>query len=170
MDDVSTPPEHGLPAHVPTPPPPPPPPPVVAASSAPIPDVLIPAGAVISSRSRRLVARILDGILLLATLFLGYVIWSFVVWGRGQTPGKQLMGMYVHDLARNGPAGWWRMFLRSIVVDVVLVQISFGVFGLVSALWIFTNPGNQRLTDKMVNTVVLDGRPERAGRRWVAPR
>lgn len=85
-----------------------------------------------------------------------YVIWAVIVWSRGQTPAKQLLGMYVIDVETGMPATWGKMFLRGFVIDQVLGRITLGIFNLISAIWIFSNPENQRLTDKMVSTIVVD--------------
>ncbi len=53
------------------------------------------------SRDHHVVARTparrisLDTLLLIVTLGVGWLIWSIVVWGRGQSPGKQILGMRV---------------------------------------------------------------------------
>lgn len=63
--------------------------------------------------------------------------------------------MYVIDTGTGRPATWGKMFLRGFVIDGLLNAVT-GIFGLISALWIFSNDEHQRLTDKMVSTVVVD--------------
>ena len=64
--------------------------------------------------------------------------------------------MYVIDTETGMPATWGKMFLRGFVIDGVLNSITSGIFFLLSAIWIFTNPQRQRLTDLMLKTIVVD--------------
>ena len=67
-----------------------------------------------ASPVRRLFADVLDAILFFLTLIIGYLIWWLIVLGRGQTPGKQLLGIYA--IKRDGSrAGWGTMFVREVV-------------------------------------------------------
>jgi uncharacterized RDD family membrane protein YckC len=84
-----------------------------------------------SSVRRRFYAYLLDAILAGLTLGIGWIIWSLLAWRRGQSPAKQLMGMYVvHD---GRPASWKRMAAREILAK--------GVAGLVCGLVIYTAKG-----------------------------
>ena len=57
----------------------------------------LPIGVTLASPAKRLGAHVVDGILVLVTLFVGYLIWALISFGGGRTPGKQLLGMrYVH--------------------------------------------------------------------------
>jgi uncharacterized RDD family membrane protein YckC len=116
----------------------------------------LPAGTQLSSLGKRFGNALLAGVLMIVTLLIGYVIWAFIAYGRGQTPAKQVLKMYVIDERTGRPASWGTMFLRGWVIDGLLGQVTFGLFGLVSALWIFSGDRHQRLTDKMVKTVVVD--------------
>ncbi len=93
---------------------------------------------------------------MIVTLGIGYMIWALVVYGRGQTPAKQLLNMYVVDERTGRAATWGTMFLRGWVIDGLLGMLTSSLFSLVSAVWIFVGDKHQRLTDKMVNTLVVD--------------
>ncbi len=114
---------------------------------------VLPPGATLSSRGKRFVALALDLVLVVVTLVIGYIAWLLIAWGRGQTPAKQLLGMYVLDLERGHPATRGKMFGRW-CVGWLLGIIPW--LNLVDALWIFTNRDKQRLTDKIVHTIVVD--------------
>lgn len=118
--------------------------------------LVLPAGTELSSLWKRFGNLILGTVLMIVTLVIGYVIWAFIVYGRGQTPAKQLLDMYVVDERTGLPASWGTMFVRGWVIDGFVGQVTFGLFGLVSALWIFSGDTHQRLTDKMVHTIVVD--------------
>ena len=72
-----------------------------------------------ASQGRRLGGWVLDGVVTIVTLGVGWVIWFLIVAQRGQTPGKQMLGMYImrEDGSR---AGGWYTILREIVVKVLL--------------------------------------------------
>lgn len=116
----------------------------------------LPPGTQLSSLGKRFGNSLLAGVLMLVTLIIGYVIWAFMIYGRGQTPAKQVLNMYVIDERTGRPATWGTMFLRGWIIDGVIGQLTVGLFGLVSALWIFSGDKHQRLTDKMVHTIVVD--------------
>ena len=72
-------------------------------------------GAELASIARRLAARVLDTVTIVFTLYIGWLIWSFMVYGRGQSPGKQLVGIYaapVDDPERR--LSWGSMFLEGV--------------------------------------------------------
>lgn len=90
-------------------------------------------------------------------LWLIGVIWFIISSVRGQSPGKQLLSMYVID--RDGMrAGGGLTFLRELLIKWVVVGfISFitsGIFGLAAALWCLWDRNRQCLWDKFVNTYV----------------
>ena len=55
----------------------------------------IPVGVTISSAGKRLGAYLFEVVLCTVTLVIGWMIWSLIVFGKGQTPAKQLLGMKV---------------------------------------------------------------------------
>lgn len=133
--------------------PPPPPPAAAAAAQA---TTAVPEGTVLSSLGKRFGGALLTGVLIVLTVGIGYLIWAAIAYGKGQTPAKQILKMYVIDTETGLPATWGKMFVRGFVIDGVLNSITGGVFSLISAIWIFTNPKRQRLTDLMLKTIVVD--------------
>ena len=58
----------------------------------------------------------------LAIFLIGYIVWWLIVLGRGQTPGKQIVGIRV--IKDNGePSGWGYTFLREFVIKALLVGV-----------------------------------------------
>ena len=107
---------------------------------------------------RRLGGFLLDSILFWLTLVVGWIVWSAIVAERGQTPGKQLLGMYVmrEDGSR---AGGWYTILREWVVYGLLFAGLLGAFtsGLsvvVGGLWCLWDRERQCLWDKVSSTYV----------------
>ena len=109
-----------------------------------------------ASPLRRLFANILDGILFFLTLIIGYIIWWLIVLGRGQTPGKQLLGIYA--IKRDGGrAGWGTMFVREVVK---LVAHSFVIGFFADAILLLMDDEEHRsLSDRVAGTVVVRDSP-----------
>ncbi len=101
---------------------------------------------------RRLMGLLLDGLLFFLTLIIGYIIWWLIVLGRGQTPGKQLLGIRV--VRRDGnPAGWGSTFVREII-KVIAHSTTIGFFA--DAILLLMDDDERRsLSDRAVNTVVI---------------
>ena len=106
---------------------------------------------------RRLGALLLDGLLFFLTLIIGYIIWWLIVLRRGQTPGKQLLGIKA-VLRDGGAAGWGTTFIREVVKTVVH---SFGGIGLLAdaILLLLDEEEHRSLADRVVNTVVVRIQP-----------
>ena len=117
----------------------------------------LPPSVKISSPMRRFGAWALDLVLLIVTLFIGWLIWSLIVWGRGQSPGKQLLGMRVIRSDTHRVVSWGRMALREIVCKGVIgFAASVTVVGFVLYLWLLWDNETQELWDKMASTIVVD--------------
>ena len=63
---------------------------------------------------------LLEFALLIVTLGIGYFIWFFIVLGRGQTPGKQILKLRVYDATTGMPAKWGHMFIRELGIYLAL--------------------------------------------------
>ena len=94
---------------------------------------------------------------------IGYIVWWLFALGRGQTPGKQIVGIRV--IKDNGvPSGWGYTFLREFVIKFLfmgfLSQVTFGIAWLVDYLWpLWDRAGKmQTLHDKLLGTIVVRNR------------
>jgi uncharacterized RDD family membrane protein YckC len=106
---------------------------------------------------RRLGAYLLDLLLAVVTLLIGWLVWSIIVWQRGQTPAKQLLGMRVLNRETGRGAGGWKMFAREIPCKwVVGLAANITLVGWVMYFWLLWDAERQELWDKMVNTVVVN--------------
>ena len=106
---------------------------------------------------RRMFGDLLDTVLFFLTLGIGYIIWLLIVLGRGQTPGKQLLG--IRAVKRGGePAGWGITFVR----EVVKMVAHFFVIGFFADLILLLTDENEHrsLSDRVVNTVVVRNQPD----------
>ena len=68
----------------------------------------LPCGILLSSAGRRFGGFLLEGVLIVCTLGIGWIIWSLIVWAQGLTPAKQgVHSRVVRDRA-SGQCGEWR--------------------------------------------------------------
>jgi uncharacterized RDD family membrane protein YckC len=110
-----------------------------------------------ASPGRRLGAYALDVVLLCVTLLIGWLIWFCFTATRGQTPGMQLLNMYV--LRRDGTrAGGWYMWLREFIIKDLLFTIvnlmTGGIGWLIAAAFCLWDRDRQCLWDKIGSTYV----------------
>jgi uncharacterized RDD family membrane protein YckC len=112
--------------------------------------VLDPQGTVVmASRLSRLGAAIVNVLLQFLTLYIGWVIWWFIVAPRGQNPGKAVVGLRVIQTdGRAAKTG--DMFVRGLV-GIVLGLIPFYL----DDIWLLWDKDAQTLHDKVVGTVVV---------------
>lgn len=109
----------------------------------------------LSSAGKRFGAYLLDLVLVFATLFLGWLIWSLVIWSKGQSPAKAILGMRCISTETGRAATWGTMALRELVGKGLLGSVSFGVTTIVSAFLILGD-SRQGIWDKIATTVVVD--------------
>jgi uncharacterized RDD family membrane protein YckC len=133
----------------------------------------------------RLGGKAVDLAMYVVTFGVGWVIWSLVVWGQGQTPGKQILKLRVYNKTTNKPVKWGQMAIReallpmAIVVTIVLLaavvslwtidSTKAAVLGflylagfaiqLIDAFWILKGSERNRLVDKFAKTDVLNEAP-----------
>jgi uncharacterized RDD family membrane protein YckC len=92
--------------------------------------------------------------LIIVTLGIGYVVWGLIVWGNGQTPALQVLGMRAWRPETNKVAGFWFMALRETVGRIV-----DSILGLITEITSFVlfvaGKKHQALHDIVAGTVVL---------------
>jgi uncharacterized RDD family membrane protein YckC len=113
------------------------------------------AGLPMSSAGRRFGAYLLEGLLIVVTLFIGWIIWSLVVWSNGQTPAKQLLHMRCVDQSTQRAASWGTMALRELVGKYILGNATCGITTLVSAFMILGD-SRRGVWDQIASTIVVD--------------
>ena len=102
-------------------------------------------------------------IALIIIVLIGYIMWWLFALGRGQTPGKQIVGIRV--IKNDGtPSGWGYTFLREFVIKFLLLgllfEVTFGIAKLVDYLWPLWDRAEkmQTLHDKLLGTIVVRNR------------
>jgi len=114
----------------------------------------LPVGVELASSGRRIGAYFLSIPLYIVTLGIGYAIWGLIVWGRGQTPALQVLGMRCWRPETGRVAGWWWMALREIAGG--LIEAFLGPITLVvSLVLMLTGRERKSLHDHIAGTVVL---------------
>jgi uncharacterized RDD family membrane protein YckC len=100
-------------------------------------------------------AAILDGILMIVTLGIGWIIWSVVLYTKSTSPAKKILGMQIVDAKTGAPATMQQMLLREVLGKMILGPVSRGVTGLISAIMILVTPNRQGIHDYIAKTIVV---------------
>ena len=107
----------------------------------------------------------IGAVIILAALvvLIGYIVWWLFALRRGQTPGKQIIGIRV--IKDDGePSGWGYTFLREFVIKFLLLGLvsepTLGIARLVDYLWPLWDRAKkmQTLHDKLLGTLVIRAR------------
>ena len=126
----------------------------------------LPEGMRLATVGRRLGGYLLELVLLLVTLIVGWVVWSLIVWARGQTPSKQLLGMRCVKTDTRAQAGWGTMFVREFLGKIVVMNIigliTFGIAPLILNFRVIWHRDRQELWDSIADTIVVRTEPTSA--------
>lgn len=114
-----------------------------------------PLGVSVASPGKRLGGYLMEGVLVAVTLVIGYVIWALIAFGRGQTPGKQVLGMRVVKLNDGQAANFGTSFMREFIAKPVISVLSIATLGIVN-FWLIWDKDTQQLWDKVVGTIVVN--------------
>ena len=114
----------------------------------------LPVGVELASSGRRIGAYFLSIPLAIVTLVIGYAIWGLIVWGRGQTPALQVLGMRCWRPEDGRVAGWGWMALREIVGGIAEGILSF-ITQITSFVLMLASRDRKSLHDLIAGTVVL---------------
>ncbi len=111
-------------------------------------------GTQLATPGRRIGGWLLDLLLLIVTLWIGWFVWSLIVWARGQTPAKQILDMRCYRPSEGRVAHWGWMALRQVVGGIVE-----GLFGglvfVVSAIMMIVSDDHKAIHDHIAGTIVL---------------
>jgi uncharacterized RDD family membrane protein YckC len=142
---------------------PPPPPPggaPVPTRTGPAAATPLPAGVVVSSVGKRLGGYLLEIVLAIVTLGIGWLIWSFIVWDRSTSPAKQILKMKVVKKDSGLRASYGTMVLRELVGKWLLVNVLIGSLCFIATIvldfMLVWDQDRQELWDKIAGTIVVD--------------
>ncbi len=119
--------------------------------------VLVP----LASPGKRFGGYLLEILLVIVTLVIGWIVWLFIAWGKGQTPAKQLLNMKYVDVNSGRVCDFGKSAVRDFVfrylvaglISAVTLYIGF----LVMAFMTLDRDKNyQAGWDRMAGTVVID--------------
>jgi uncharacterized RDD family membrane protein YckC len=120
----------------------------------PLSDLVLPDSTQLASVGRRIGAYFLAIPLAIVTLGIGYIVWGLIVWGNGQTPALQVLGMRCWRPETNRVPGFWYMALREIagriidgILSIITLTTSFVLF--------VSGKQHKALHDWIAGTVVL---------------
>jgi uncharacterized RDD family membrane protein YckC len=112
----------------------------------------------LASAGARLGSYLLETILAIVTLGIGWLIWSFIVWGKGTTPGHQILKQYIVNEATGKTFSWGRMAVRELLVKQllcgILAMFTVGVFFLVDSLMV-TRDDRKSIHDRISGSLVV---------------
>ena len=116
------------------------------------------AGERLATPAVRLGAYALELVFLVLTLFIGWAIWALIVWGRGTTPGHQILRLYIVDAKSGRTATWGHMALREFVIKGIVgsiaSSITFGIYFIVDSLFVVRDD-RKTLHDLISSTQVV---------------
>ena len=116
------------------------------------------AGERLATPAVRLGAYFLEAVFLVFTLVIGWAIWALIVWGKGTTPGHQVLRLYIVDAKSGRTATWGHMALREFVIKGIVgsiaSSITFGVYFVVDSLFIVRDD-RKTLHDLISSTQVV---------------
>jgi uncharacterized RDD family membrane protein YckC len=112
----------------------------------------LPPGTELASVGRRIGGYFMELLLAIITLGIGYIIWALIVWARGQTPGKQVLGMYCYRPGTGLTASWGYMLLRWFG-QVLESVIPFGF--IITSIMMIVSDEHKAIHDHIAGTVVL---------------
>lgn len=117
----------------------------------------LPQGVTYASPWVRLGSYVLESVLMVITLGIGWLIWALTTAGDGQTPAKRLLNLRVIRDSDHRPAGLGLMFwMRGILAGLVVGFVWIFTLGIIF-LMPFWDRRNQNMWDKISSTyVVLD--------------
>lgn len=108
----------------------------------------------ISSVGRLICASLLDSLIGVVTLGIGWLVWAAITAAEGQTPGKKLMRMRVVGKQDGQTVSWAKyVFLRGLVGQIILCIPLVGLVLFFMPLW---DEFNQSVGAKISDTVVID--------------
>jgi uncharacterized RDD family membrane protein YckC len=112
----------------------------------------------LASAGARLGAHLMEGLLALVTLGIGWLIWSLVEWGKGTTPGHKVLKQYIVDEKTGKTFSWGRMALREVVIKGllcgVLYVVTFSVFYFVDSLMVVRDD-RRTIHDRISGSLVV---------------
>ena len=100
-------------------------------------------------------AQLLNAVLMVVTLVIGWLVWAMITWSRDSAnPGQKIIGLKVVKKDTGQPLTWGELFIRNFLLGYLVYGVTCGVLVVVD---IFKSFGTerQRVLDNMAGTVVV---------------
>ena len=112
-----------------------------------------------STPGARLGAFLMDILLSVVTLGVGWLIWSLIVWGKGTTPGHQVLKQKIVDEKTGETFNWGRMALRELVFKGLVIGVgsifTFGILWVVDSLFV-VREDRKTIHDMVSRSIVVN--------------
>ena len=116
---------------------------------------VLPQGVSVANPWIRLGSYFLESILILVTLYIGWMIWACMTASTGQTPAKRLLKIRVIDANTLKPASFGKMFwVRGLLAGIVAQLAILCTLGILLFMP-FWDKRKQNLWDKISSTYVV---------------
>jgi hypothetical protein len=111
-----------------------------------------------ASPAVRLGSYLIEALFTVVTLGIGWLIWSFVIWGKGTTPGHQVVKLYIVNEKTGQVFSWGQMFVREILLKGLFIPVlsvfSFGIVFLVDSFMVVRDD-RKTLPDRICGSIVV---------------
>jgi uncharacterized RDD family membrane protein YckC len=112
----------------------------------------------VATPGERLGAYLLDFLLAIVTLGIGWLIWSIIVWQRATTPGHSLLNQVLVDAKTGQALSWGRTALREVIwkglVGGTASWLSYGIYFVVDSLFV-VRPDRRTIHDLLAGSTVV---------------
>ena len=116
------------------------------------------AGEPLATPAVRLGSFALEIVFAVLTLGIGWLIWSLIVWGKGTTPGHQILRLYIVDAKTGRTASWGHTALREFVIKGLVgglaSSIALGAYFIVDSLFVLRED-RKTIHDLITSTQVV---------------
>ena len=107
---------------------------------------------------RRAIARLLDVAILSLSYFYWYIVFAYAAWwlivlARGQTPGKQILGL-VAVKSDGTRFGWGRMFIREVFKEAYWA-FTFGLGVVIDITLLLLSDQPRTVADRVTGSVIV---------------
>ncbi len=107
---------------------------------------------------RRAAARLVDGAILALSYLYWYIVFAYAAWwlivlARGQTPGKQILGL-VAVKSDGTRFGWGRMFVREVFKEIYWF-VTFGLGVIVDIILLLLSDQPRTVTDRVTGSTIV---------------
>jgi uncharacterized RDD family membrane protein YckC len=116
----------------------------------------LPPGVELAGLGRRFGAALLNALLAIVTLGIGWIIWDLVLWQRGQNPGQRILKLRVVKETTGQIPSYGEMFVRNFLEYYLLMGLLEGLLiGIFLLFMPFFGDKKQALWDRMSGTIVV---------------